>query len=175
MENRKTRFGANCVQTIDPWRLPKHLYYTIAICSLGSAIQCVLSSSQTRFIPLERPGHTNTASRGWDNTGANGANLSFPVEFGIDNNEWLVGFVNSSPTIFGLFSAPLADPLNNWMGRRGVIFFTGLFCVFPVLAQAFTQNWWGLLICRMFMGFGKFSYFFYLITSSPPGFSKTDV
>lgn len=27
-------------------------------------------------------------------------------------------------------------------------------CVFPVLAQAFTQNWWGLLICRMLMGFG---------------------
>lgn len=95
-----------------------------------------------------------TLSRGWDNTGANGANLSFPVEFGIDHNEWLVGFVNASCTIFGLFSAPLADPLNNWLGRRGVIFFTGLFVVFPVLAQAFTQTWWELLICRMFMGFG---------------------
>lgn len=39
------------------WHLPKALYYTIALCSLGSAIQ------------------------GWDNTGANGANLSFPQEF----------------------------------------------------------------------------------------------
>jgi len=27
-------------------------------------------------------------------------------------------------------------------------------CVFPVLAQAFTQNWWGLLLCRLFMGLG---------------------
>lgn len=27
--------------------------------------------------------------------------------------------------------------------------------VFPVLAQAFTHNWWGLLICRLFMGLGK--------------------
>jgi MFS family permease len=27
-------------------------------------------------------------------------------------------------------------------------------CVFPVLAQAFTQNWWSLLICRLFMGLG---------------------
>lgn len=55
------------------------------------------------------------------------------------------------PTLFGLASAWAADPINNAIGRRGTIFLTGLFCVFPVLAQAFTQNWWGLLICRMFM------------------------
>lgn len=36
------------------WHLPKQFYYAIALCSLGSAVQ------------------------GWDNTGANGANLSFP-------------------------------------------------------------------------------------------------
>ncbi|KAF2251220.1 hypothetical protein BU26DRAFT_517930 [Trematosphaeria pertusa] len=112
------------------WHLTKDLYFTIAVCSLGSAIQ------------------------GWDNTGANGANLSFPLEFGIEHNEWLTGFINSAPTIFGLFSAWATDPLNNWLGRRGVIFGTGLFCVFPVLAQAFSQNWWGLLICRAFMGIG---------------------
>ncbi|KAE8446528.1 hypothetical protein EG329_011860 [Mollisiaceae sp. DMI_Dod_QoI] len=112
------------------WHLPRALYFTIALCSLGSAIQ------------------------GWDNTGANGANLSFPEEFGIADNTWLVGFINSAPTISGLFAAWTADPLNNMMGRRGVIFFTGLFCVFPVLAQAFTQNWWGLLLCRLIMGIG---------------------
>ncbi|KUI53369.1 putative polyol transporter 6 [Cytospora mali] len=53
------------------WHLSKHLYFTIALCSLGSAIQ------------------------GWDNTGANGANLSFPQEFGIENNQWLIGVINS--------------------------------------------------------------------------------
>ncbi|EKG12213.1 Sugar/inositol transporter [Macrophomina phaseolina MS6] len=112
------------------WRLPKDLYWTIGVCSLGSAIQ------------------------GWDNTGANGANLSFPEEFGISHNHWLVGFINSAPTIFGLASAWATDPLNSWLGRRGVIFLSGLFCVFPVLAQAFAQNWEGLLICRLFMGLG---------------------
>ncbi|KAF2111260.1 hypothetical protein BDV96DRAFT_189689 [Lophiotrema nucula] len=117
-------------ETTHRWHLTKDLWWTVAICSLGSAVQ------------------------GWDNTGANGANLSFPGEFGIEHNEWLVGFINSAPTIFGLFSAPFTDPLNNWLGRRGVIFFTGLFCVFPVLAQAFSQNWWGLLLCRAFMGLG---------------------
>ncbi|KAE8150826.1 galactose-proton symport [Aspergillus avenaceus] len=104
------------------WHLPRKLYFTIALCSLGSAIQ------------------------GWDNTGANGANLSYPEEFGIADNEWLIGVINSG--------AWAADPLNNWLGRRGTIFLTGLFCVFPVLAQAFTPNWWGLLLCRLFMGLG---------------------
>jgi hypothetical protein len=56
------------------WHLPKDLYYTIALCSLGSAIQ------------------------GWDNTGANGANLSFPQEFGIADNEWLIGLINAVST-----------------------------------------------------------------------------
>ncbi|KAF7593229.1 hypothetical protein BBP40_011770 [Aspergillus hancockii] len=112
------------------WHLPRKLYFTIALCSLGSAIQ------------------------GWDNTGANGANLSYPEEFGIADNEWLIGVINSGPTLFGLLSAWAADPLNNWLGRRGTIFVTGLFCVFPVLAQAFTQNWWGLMLCRLFMGIG---------------------
>ncbi|ROW10721.1 hypothetical protein VPNG_05100 [Cytospora leucostoma] len=112
------------------WHLPRQLYFTIGLCSLGSAIQ------------------------GWDNTGANGANLSFPLEFGIEDNQWLIGVINSAPTIFGLLSAWAADPINNAIGRRGTIFLTGLFCVFPVLAQAFTQNWWGLLLCRLFMGLG---------------------
>ncbi|OTA94756.1 hypothetical protein M434DRAFT_29593 [Hypoxylon sp. CO27-5] len=112
------------------WHLPRHLYYSIALCSLGSALQ------------------------GWDNTGANGANLSFPQEFGIEHNEWLIGVINAAPTLFGLCSAWAADPINNWIGRRGSIFVTGLFCIFPVLAQAFTHNWWELLICRLFMGLG---------------------
>jgi len=55
----------------DKWHLPKALYYSIALCSLGSAVQ------------------------GWDNTGANGANLSFPQEFGIADNTWLIGVINS--------------------------------------------------------------------------------
>lgn len=44
--------------------------------------------------------------------------------------------------------------VNNLLGRRGTIFFTNLFVIFPVLAQAFTQGWVGLLICRLFMGLG---------------------
>lgn len=70
------------------WRHPKALYFTIILNSIAAAIQ------------------------GWDQTGSNGANLSFPVEFGIsdsgdlceaagncDRNSWIVGFVNSCPYI----------------------------------------------------------------------------
>lgn len=117
-------------ETTHRWHLPWALYMCIGIVSLGSAIQ------------------------GWDNTGANGANLSFPQEFGIENKPWLIGVINSAPTIFGLASAWAADPINNLMGRRGTIFFTNLFVVFPVLGQAFTQTWQELLICRLFMGIG---------------------
>jgi MFS family permease len=101
---------------------------------------------------------TDESHRGWDNTGANGANLSFPVEFGIENREWLIGVINAGPTLFGLLSAWAADPVNNFLGRRGTIFFTNLFVVFPVLAQAFTQNWWGLLLCRLCKSFGDSEY-----------------
>ncbi|WWD01082.1 hypothetical protein V866_008020 [Kwoniella sp. B9012] len=113
------------------WDQTRALYFLVIVCSIGSAIQ------------------------GWDNTGANGANLSFPVEFGIDHNTWLVGMVNSAPSItVGAISAMLTDPINHYIGRRGTIFVTGLFCVFPVLGQAFTRNWWELFICRVLLGFG---------------------
>jgi hypothetical protein len=67
------------------WRHPRTLYFTIIMNSIAAAIQ------------------------GWDQTGSNGANLSFPQEFGIpdfgdcepdcDKNTWIVGFVNSAPYI----------------------------------------------------------------------------
>lgn len=56
------------------WHGPIMLWYSIALCAVGAATQ------------------------GWDQTGANGANLSFPQEFGIDGpgrDEWIVGLVNS--------------------------------------------------------------------------------
>lgn len=50
--------------------------------------------------------------QGWDQTGSNGANLSFPIEFGIpdtvvegqsakeqEDHSWLVGLVNAAPYI----------------------------------------------------------------------------
>lgn len=56
------------------WHGPKMLWYSISLCAIGAATQ------------------------GWDQTGANGANLSFPEEFdllGPGRNEWIVGLINS--------------------------------------------------------------------------------
>lgn len=56
------------------WHGPFMLWYSIALCAVGAATQ------------------------GWDQTGSNGANLSFPAEFGIDGtgrDEWIVGIINA--------------------------------------------------------------------------------
>lgn len=65
------------------WHGPKMLWYSIGLCAIGAATQ------------------------GWDQTGSNGANLSFPQEFGIDPNavgishqesmdrRWKVGLINA--------------------------------------------------------------------------------
>jgi hypothetical protein len=56
------------------WHGPKMLWYSIGLCAIGAATQ------------------------GWDQTGANGANLSFPEEFGLTGkgrDEWIVGLINS--------------------------------------------------------------------------------
>lgn len=58
------------------WHGSKMLWYSIALCAVGAATQ------------------------GWDQTGTNGANLTFPKSLGLDpkNNpkdEWIQGLINS--------------------------------------------------------------------------------
>jgi hypothetical protein len=56
------------------WSGPFILWYSISMCAMGAATQ------------------------GWDQTGSNGANLSFPEEFGINGkgrDEWIVGIINA--------------------------------------------------------------------------------
>jgi len=68
------------------WNHPKALYFTILLNSISAAIQ------------------------GWDQTGSNGANLSFPQAFGIadhgdacgtagtcEANSWIIGAINGAP------------------------------------------------------------------------------
>jgi hypothetical protein len=79
------------------WHGPKMLWYSIGLCAVGAATQ------------------------GWDQTGSNGANLSFPQEFGLHDsgakNEWIVGIINS--IIFltaGLIGAFIVGTLNSGFG-----------------------------------------------------------
>lgn len=87
------------------WRHPLPLYLTIVLNSIAAAIQ------------------------GWDQTGSNGANLSWPQAFGIPDsppdcgpsanaarcqrNTWIVGFVNACPYIaIAFFTGWISDPVN---------------------------------------------------------------
>jgi hypothetical protein len=117
------------------WSHPLKLYFTIAICSLGAATQ------------------------GWDQTGSNGANLSFPTEFGIagttGRDPWLVGIVNAAPYISAsIIGCWLSDPLNNWLGRRGTIFLTALCLIAAPIGSGFASSWETLFVCRLILGLG---------------------
>ncbi|KAI0879847.1 uncharacterized protein GGS22DRAFT_182750 [Annulohypoxylon maeteangense] len=117
------------------WRVPRLLYLTIITCSIGAAVQ------------------------GWDQEGSNGANLSFPAQFGIggetDHDVFLVGLINSAPYIgSALIGCWLSDPLNCYFGRRGTIFISAIFCLLTPIGGALTQNWQQLLVTRILLGVG---------------------
>ncbi|KAG9233354.1 hypothetical protein BJ875DRAFT_512488 [Amylocarpus encephaloides] len=122
-------------EVLHKWRHPTALYITIFTCSVGAAVQ------------------------GWDQTGSNGANLSFPAVFGIgadtNHDTLLVGLVNSAPYIgSAFFGCWVSDPLNFYLGRRGAIFISAIFCFLPVFGSALSQNWEQLFVCRLLLGFG---------------------
>ncbi|KAL5387436.1 hypothetical protein DPSP01_003659 [Paraphaeosphaeria sporulosa] len=131
------------------WKLPKILYATIILNSIAAAIQ------------------------GWDQTGSNGANLTFAQQFGIPDgpasfcdespantalcrkNSWIVGFVNSCPYIaIALFTAWISDPINDLIGRRGTIFIAAIFSVLAPIGSGLTQHWGQLAACRVLLGVG---------------------
>ncbi|KAI0518483.1 sugar transporter-domain-containing protein [Xylaria bambusicola] len=117
------------------WSVPRTLYLTIITCSIGAAVQ------------------------GWDQEGSNGANLTFPLQFGIGSNSthdvFLVGLINSAPYIgSALIGCWCSDPLNNYFGRRGTIFISAIFCLITPIGGAVTQNWQQLLATRLLLGIG---------------------
>ncbi|KAF8228681.1 hypothetical protein L208DRAFT_1424354 [Tricholoma matsutake] len=127
-------------ETTHKWSQPAALYTTIIICSLAAAVQ------------------------GWDQTGSNGANLSFPQVFGINDvppdpnaarNQWIVGVINAGPYLGSAFiGCWLTDPLNHYLGRRGTLFVCGIFCTLSVIGSALCQTWPQLLVCRLLLGLG---------------------
>ncbi|ODV86768.1 hypothetical protein CANARDRAFT_6338 [[Candida] arabinofermentans NRRL YB-2248] len=118
-----------------PWRVPKTLYWLIAMASMGACVQ------------------------GMDEAVINGANLYYPTAFGIGDgskrNEWLVGLTNSAPYLCcACVSCWCTDYLNEKLSRRGTIFFTCLVSALTCIWSALTNNWWHLFISRFFLGFG---------------------
>jgi sugar porter (SP) family MFS transporter len=116
------------------WHGPKMLWYSIGLCAIGAATQ------------------------GWDQTGSNGANLTFHEALGINGegrDEWIVGLINS--IIFltaGLIGAFIVDPLNHYLGRRGEIFVTAVCLTVTPIGSGLAQTWQGLFAARFVMGIG---------------------
>ena len=48
----------------------------------------------------------------------------------------------------------MSDPLNNYLGRRGTIFISAMFCCLSVIGSACTQNWQQLFVTRLLLGVG---------------------
>lgn len=121
-----------------PWQVPMRLIWTVGCCCVGAALQ------------------------GWDQTGSNGAVLSFPTEFGIaaakgqhnyERDQWLVGIITSMPYLASaLLGCWLSKPFNDWFGRRGCIFITGVILIAAPIGSAVSQTWVQLLITRAIMG-----------------------
>lgn len=128
------------------WRQPKALYMTIFLNSVAAAIQ------------------------GWDQTGSNGANISFPIALGVpddevnciaangcdaDRNSWLIGVVNATPylAIF-VFAAWISDPINDLLGRKGTVFLAAVFSLLAPFGMALSQTVAELAVCRMLLGIG---------------------
>ena len=135
-------------------RQSRDLYITLVTCSAAALVQ------------------------GWDQTGSNTANLFWPQEFGLayhqDPDDWLIGqshtaaalfalltkqtrpgLVNAAPYIFSaLIGCVIAEPINVHFGRRGTIFFAGLWCFASVIGSAFTYSWGTLFATRVCLGIG---------------------
>ncbi|KAJ5918825.1 hypothetical protein N7454_009969 [Penicillium verhagenii] len=132
----ETEVAAIRDEVLHKWRQPKALYFTIILCSIGAAVQ------------------------GWDQTGSNGANLSFPEAFGIPGdksikNQWIIGLINAAPYIASaVLGCWLSDPINRILGRRGTIFISAIFCVLTPIGSALSQNWHQLFVTRLLLGLG---------------------
>jgi sugar porter (SP) family MFS transporter len=112
------------------------------------------------------------AIQGWDQTGSNAAVLGFPDALGIPDaagsacgpvanegqcatNAWIIGLVNATPFItIWIFAAWISDPLNDWLGRRGVIWLGAIFSLFAPFGMALSQTTGQLIASRMLLGLG---------------------
>ena len=97
--------------------------------------------------------------QGWDQTGSNAANLSFPAEFGIDSGTgadvWKVGAINSIIYLVGgAIGCWFSDLANYYFGRRGEIFISAIILLVTPIGSGLAQSWEGLFAARFVLGIG---------------------
>ena len=103
-------------------------------------------------LPAEKAGYQLTFSC-VDETVINGAQIFFFAQFGIEGNALQQGVVNGAPYLCcAVLGCWLTIPLNNWLGRRGVILFGALLSIVACLWQALVGTWWHMVIARLSLG-----------------------
>ncbi|GAA5965003.1 hypothetical protein JCM21900_004702 [Sporobolomyces salmonicolor] len=122
------------------WDHPKVLYFLVICCSMAAAVQ------------------------GMDESVTNGANLFWPVQFGLDTavgtpdaekHEWLLGLVNGAPYLCcAVFGCWLTSPVNRVLGRRYAMFVSSLISFCGCIWSACTNSWEHLFVARLFLGIG---------------------
>ncbi|OAA37413.1 sugar transporter [Metarhizium rileyi] len=111
------------------WKHPWALYYTIVLNSIAAAIQ------------------------GWDQASSSCGPVA--NEGDCAKNSWIIGFTNAMPYItICLFAGWISDPLNHWLGRRGVILIGAIFSLLAPFGMGLSQTWGQLAACRMLLGIG---------------------
>ncbi|KAF9071032.1 hypothetical protein BDP27DRAFT_1322661 [Rhodocollybia butyracea] len=109
------------------WDQPKMLYYLVVLCSMAAAVQGMDESF---------------------GIGIAGASAS-------SRNQWLLGLVNSAPYLCcAVLGCWLTEPLNRFLGRRGTIFFAGMFSFLTCIWQGVTNSWEHLFVARFVLGLG---------------------
>jgi len=58
------------------------------------------------------------------------------------------------PMLIDHSAAWISDPLNNILGRRGVIFVAAIFSLLAPFGQGLSQHWGQLVACRILLGIG---------------------
>jgi sugar porter (SP) family MFS transporter len=121
-------------ETKHRWRQPLTLYYLTIMCAMCAVVQ------------------------GMDETVINGAQLYFFPRFGLEgqsNSTWLQGLVVGAPYLCCcVIGCALTEPLNNLIGRRGVIFLSCFIAAVASIWEAFTYSWVQLFLARLLLGLG---------------------
>ncbi|ANB15304.1 myo-inositol transporter ITR1 [Sugiyamaella lignohabitans] len=124
------------------WDQPKTLYYLCILASMCAIVQGMdESNSNGAQIFMFKKQYLNLE------TGAGVPNS--------DRNAWLQGLVIGAPYLCcAVIGCALTEPLNNLLGRRGVIFVSCLIAAIASIWEAFTYSWVQMFLARLLLGLG---------------------
>ncbi|MBW0522375.1 hypothetical protein O181_062090 [Austropuccinia psidii MF-1] len=131
---QQERYYIECEET-HRWKQPLIMYYIAVLSSMAAIVQ------------------------GMDEAVVNGAQIFYYDRFGIndhsDKTAMIQGLVNSAPYLCcAFFACWITDPMNRWLGRRGVIFWSCFVAGVASIWEAFTYSWPQLFVARLALGLG---------------------